>query len=92
MLGVRQDVLSAFCYAPRDALIARSMQRDKLPREEAAKLVDDTNKHREQWVRAHWERDWRAPENYDVCVNTHALGVNGAAEVIVAVARKRFSL
>ena len=85
------DVELAF-VPPREALIARSMERDKLPRDEAAKLVDDTNKQREQWVRAHWNRDWRAAENYDVCVNTQALGIEGAAQVIVSVTRDRFHI
>lgn len=91
MLAERTDALHVFCYAPRKALIARTMQRDKLNAEEAAKLVDDTNREREQWVRRHWERDWRAPENYDLGVNTERLGIQGAATLIVSAARERFA-
>jgi len=90
MLAERADALHVFCYAPRKALIARTMKRDKLNAEEAAKLVDDTNRERERWVRLNWERDWRAPENYDLGVNTERLGIEGAAELIVAAARRQF--
>ncbi|HET7612720.1 MAG TPA: cytidylate kinase-like family protein, partial [Gemmatimonadaceae bacterium] len=63
MLASREDTLHVFCYASRKALIARTMQREGVSAEEAARLVDETNKQRDQWVRLHWERDRRAHEN-----------------------------
>ncbi len=92
MLAEREDTLHVFCYAPRKALIARTMQREGVSAEEAAELVDETNKRRDQWVRLHWERDRRAHENYDLSVNTERLGIQGAADLIVTAARKRFGL
>ncbi len=92
MLAERADALHVFCYAPRKALIARTMKRDRLTADEAAKLVDDTNGEREQWVRLHWERDWRAHENYDLSVNTERLGIEGAAELIHNAAQSRFGM
>lgn len=90
MLAERSDTLHVFCYAPRKALIARSVERDGLSAEDAARLVDETNKQREQWVKMHWDREWRAPENYDLGVNTERFGIEGAAELIVSAARRRF--
>jgi CMP/dCMP kinase len=92
MLAERDDALHVFCYAPRKALIARTMQREGVSAEEAAHLVDGTNKERDQWVRLHWERDRRAHENYDLSVNTERLGIEGAAQLIVAAAKARFAL
>ena len=90
MLAEREDTLHVFCYAPRKALIARTMKREGLTAEEAARLVDSTNKERDQWVRLHWERDRRAHENYDLSVNTERLGIEGAADLVVFAARNRF--
>jgi len=90
MLAERGDALHVFCYAPRKALVARTMKREGLSAEEATRLVDDTNREREQWVRLHWERDWRAHDNYDLSVNTERLGIEGAADLVVAAARSRF--
>ncbi len=90
MLAERADALHVFCYAPRKALIARTMKRDGLDADAAARMVDDTNREREQWVRLHWERDWRAQDNYDLSVNTERLGIQGAADLIVAASRNRF--
>ena len=92
MLAEREDTLHVFCYAPRKALIARTMQREGVGADEAARLVDDTNKQRDQWVRLHWERERRAHENFDLSVNTERLGIQGAADLIVIAARKRFGL
>jgi CMP/dCMP kinase len=92
MLAERDDALHVFCYAPRKALIARTIQREGVSAEEAARLVDNTNKERDQWVRLHWERDRRAHENYDLSVNTARLGIEGAAQLIVSAAKIRFAL
>jgi CMP/dCMP kinase len=92
MLAERNDALHVFCYAPRKALIARTMQREGVGAEEATRLVDSTNKERDQWVRLHWERDRSAHENYDLSVNTERLGIEGSAQLIVSAARMRFRL
>jgi CMP/dCMP kinase len=92
MLAERADALHVFCYAPRQALIARSMERDRVGHEEAARIVDETNAHREAWVARHWNRAWRAHENYHVSINTDWLGIAGATDVIVFAARERFGI
>src|SRR6476620_11678477 len=92
MLAERSDALHVFCHAPRSSLIRRSMTRDRLHETEAAKLVDETNEHREQWVRSHWNRAWRDPSNYDLSVNTESHGLAGAGDIIVSAARMRFGI
>ena len=90
MLAARADVLHVFCYAPRAALIARAAAREKVTPDEAAKLVDETNKHREEWVRKHWSRSWRAHENYHMSLDTEWFGIEKASELVVQVAKERF--
>src|SRR4051812_23813447 len=90
MLAERDDTLHVFCYAPRKALIARTAKREGISADEAARLVDNVNRERDQWVRLHWERERRAHENFDLSVNTERLGIQGAADLIVSAARQRF--
>ena len=92
MLAQRADALHVFCYAPRGALIARSMQRDRLDEQAASRLVDETNARREQWIKKHWNRSWREHSQYHLSVNTDWLGIEGAADLICFTARKRFAL
>jgi cytidylate kinase len=89
MLSSREDALHVFCYAPRKVLIARSMQRDSVGAAEAARIVDDTNRRRRDWVRLHFNRDWPAHEDYHLALNTGWLGIEGAADLIVQAARLR---
>ena len=91
MLSERQDTLHVFCYAPRKFLIARCMERDKLGQEDAARMVDETNKRRREWVKLHFNREWPAHEDYHLSVNTGWLGIEGAAELIVQAARLRLT-
>ena len=92
MLAERSDTLHVFCYAPTAALVARAMRRLNLDAAAAQKAVEETNRQREQFVRKHWNRSWAAHENYHLCVNTDWLGIDGAADLIIGVARRRFGL
>ena len=90
MLAERGDALHVFCYAPRPALIARAMRRLGISAEEAGRVVDETNKQREQYVKRHWNRSWLAHANYHLCLNTEWLGIAAAVEIIVRLAKERF--
>jgi cytidylate kinase len=90
MLANRPDALHVFCYAPRPALAAFVITDQGVSNDEALRIVDATNRQREQYVRRHWQREWRAEENYDLCVNTGTLGIEGAARLVIDLARDRF--
>lgn len=90
MLAARSDVIHAYCYAPPPALAARTAQRYGLSLKDAARQVEEHNRQREQHVRKYWKRSWSAFENYHLCLNTDWLGLEGAAEIIVRLAREKF--
>jgi cytidylate kinase len=90
LLANRPDALHVFCYAPRAALIAFAMSDQGVNQVEAARIVDHTNRQRQEYVRQHFHREWRAEENYDLCVNTGTLGIEGAAQIVAGLARDRF--
>ena len=89
VLAERQDALHVYCYAPREALVRRTEERLGLTRAEAERRVAETNRQRERYVRRHWDRAWRDPANYHVCVDTAWLGVPEAASLIVRLANER---
>lgn len=90
LLAHRSDALHVFCYAPMAALAAYVMSDRGVSHEEAVRVVEATNHQREQYVKQHFHREWRAEENYDLCVNTGTLGIEGAAQVVIQLARERF--
>src|SRR3712207_3873629 len=75
----REAVLHVFGYAPHAALVARVGERLGIARAEADRGVTETNRQRERYVRRHWDRAWRDPSNYHVCIDTGWLGVPEAA-------------
>ena len=91
MLAARADAIHIFCYAPKAALVARAAKRLGVDPREAERMVDETNRQREQYVRKHWNRAWRAAESYHLCVNTEWLGIERTAETIVRLAKETFS-
>jgi len=92
LLASRSDALHAFCYAAPEKLIENAIHRRGVAPEDAERRVRDENRHREQYVRRHWNRDWRRPENYDLWLNTGSLGIDGAADLVIDAARRRFRL
>ncbi len=90
MLASRADALHVFCYAPPEALASYAVSNLGVAREDAARVVAENNHQREQYVKRHWKREWRDFANYHFCVNTAWLGIDGAAELIVHLARERF--
>jgi cytidylate kinase len=92
MLASREDAIHVFCYAPLAALAARAAERHGITMAEAEKRVHDTNRDRAHYVKKHWQRDWSAYDNYHVCLNTDWLGIDGAGDVVVELARRRFGL
>ena len=89
-LAEREDAFHVFCYAPRTDLIARAAKRLGVSAAEAGRVVDDTNRAREQYVKRHWNRVWQSVDNYHLCVNTSWVGIPETAEMVVRAARSHF--
>ena len=92
LLAERTDALHVFCFAPKAALRRYAMAKFELTEAEADRLVAEQNKQREQYVKRHWNRDWRSFENYHLCVNTGWLEFDGAAQLVLDAARRHFAL
>ena len=90
LLATRTDALHIFCYAPTEALIAYAINNLGVAPADAPRVVEQTNHQRELFVKRHWKRNWRDVANYHLCVNTAWLGLDGAADLIVQLARERF--
>jgi cytidylate kinase len=92
LLANREDALHVFCYAPKTELRRWVMQKFSLSADEADRRVTDMNKQREQYVKRHWQRNWLAPENYHLWLNTSWLGIDEAAQIVVETARRHLQV
>lgn len=92
LLADRRDALHVFCYAPRRFLVEYAIAHRGINPAHAEQEVDRRNKQREQYVQRHFSRDWRAFDNYHLCIDTGRLGIETAADVVIYAARERFNL
>jgi cytidylate kinase len=88
LLAHRRDSLHVFCYAARPKLIEGAVTRLGVLPKDAERVVSEMNKNRELYVRRHFNREWRDVTNYHFCIDTGWLGLDGAADLIVELARK----
>ena len=87
VLGQQEDALHVKLVAPRAFRIHAASQRLGMDPAEVVKIVDDTDAMRARYHREYYNREWSDPLNYHMVLNTGALGLAGAADVIVARAR-----
>jgi CMP/dCMP kinase len=90
MLAARSDALHVFCYASHEELVRYAVEVMGIPFAEADRKVTETNHQRAEYVKRHFKRDWHDLANYDLCVNTARLGLDGAADLVTRLARERF--
>ena len=83
VLARERDAIHVKVVAPRDWRARTIVERLGVPAEEAARLTDETDRNRARYHQQHYHRDWGDPANYHLVLNTAALGLDGAAEVIV---------
>lgn len=92
MLAERPDALHVFCYAQLRSLVEYAIAHRGVEPANAEQEVVRMNKQREQYVKRHWGRDWKAFENYHLCLDTARLGIDRAADLVIFSARERFNL
>jgi cytidylate kinase len=87
VLARERDAIHLKVVAPREWRVRAAAERLGVSMAEAATVTDETDKMRARYHRQHYQRDWSDPVNYHMVLNTAALGLDGAAEVVVARAR-----
>lgn len=81
---------SAFISGDKETKCARVMKKYGLSTEEAKKLMKKKDGTRKAYHNSYCDGKWGDSRNYDLCINSSEIGVEGAAEVILSyVERKR---
>jgi cytidylate kinase len=88
VLGRREGALHVRLVAPRPDRVRAISERLGIDPDEAGRIVDESDAMRASYHREYYEREWTDPLNYDMTLNTGALGLQGAADVVVARARR----
>jgi CMP/dCMP kinase len=89
ILGRRPDVLRVFLYAPRERRIAYVVEHFGVDARTAEKEVDRVDKGRAAYLRDWYGVVFGDPANYDLLIDTSALGDQKSAATIVEAVRTR---
>ncbi|MBI1966909.1 MAG: cytidylate kinase-like family protein [Gemmatimonadetes bacterium] len=89
LLAQRPDALHVYVVAPKPWRLKLAVERLGVDPAQVEKVVDDTDRQRDHYVKTYYGRVRQAPENYDLVVNAERLGFEGAAALVMAEARRR---
>lgn len=86
------DALHVKLVAPVPDRLRAAIERLGLDPKEAERILEDTDRNRARYLKQYYGRDWEDSTNYHLVLNTAALGLEAAAELIVTCATRRWSL
>jgi len=89
VLARRPDALHVYVVASKPWRMRLAVERLGADPASVEQVVDETDRQRDQYVKTYYGRHRHDFVNYDLVVNTERLGLDGAAAVIVAEARRR---
>ena len=75
--------VDVFITAPRETRISMIMDRMKISREKAEDLIEKTDRKRETYYNYYTFGNWGVASNYDLCVDSSILGIEGTADYII---------
>jgi CMP/dCMP kinase len=88
VLQGRRDVLRVFLHAPSKVRADLALREYGLgSRDDALRMVRETDGHRARFIRAISGHDWYDATLYDATLDTSVVGMDGAADFIVALCR-----
>lgn len=89
LLAARPNALHVYVVAPKPFRRQVAIERLGVNPSEADKVIQETDAHRDEYVKTHYRRDRQDLTLYDLVLNTERLGFQGAADLVVAEIRRR---
>ncbi len=88
VLKDREGLVSIFVTGDKETKIKHLMEKFKLPEEEAVAKCERHDRARRRYHNHYSDFKWGDSRNYDVCINSSRLGIEGTAEVLETYIRK----
>lgn len=82
ILQARADCLTVFIHADFDKRVKRIINEYGEPEEKAYKRLKDRDKRRMAYYNYYTDKKWGNAENYHVCLDSGALGIDKCVEVL----------
>ena len=88
ILKDNENILKIFINSSMSNKIKRATEFYGMNKEKAEKEINRINKLRANHYKYYTEKDWRDPSNYDICINSDAIGIDNAVNLICEMASK----
>lgn len=88
VLKDREGLVAIFVTGQKETKIQRTMKKFNLSREEAIVKNERHDRTRRRYHNHYSDFKWGDSRNYDVCINSSRLGIDGTAEVLEAYIQK----
>ena len=92
ILKDNEDVIKVFVYSNMEDKVKRATDIYGLDKNKAEKEINRINKLRANHYKYYTEKEWKNPENYDICINSDGLGVEKAADLICEMVNKKMAI
>ena len=89
ILKDKENILKVFVTSSMEDKIARATTYYGLDKEKAKKEIGRINKLRANHYKYYTENDWKDSSNYDICINSDAIGVENAANLICEIVAEK---
>lgn len=83
-----RDCLDVFVSAPLEDRIKRVAEREGMPEEDVRTQVERHDRTRETYYNFFTFGNWGAASDYDLCINSSILGIEGTADYIIDFGKK----
>jgi cytidylate kinase len=77
-----EGLVRVFIYADMDFREKRTIEKEYYAAKDAKKNIKRIDRERRDYFRYYTGKEWEFPENYDLMINTAAIGTDGAVETI----------
>lgn len=82
ILREREDCLNVFIFADNESKIERAEKYFNITREEAPAVLKKKDKARANHYKYYTDQEWGMASNYDLCLNSGLIGIEGCVKVI----------
>ena len=89
VLKDKKNVIKVFVYNNMENKIKRAEKFYNIDKKKAEKEINKINKLRANHYKHYTDREWQNHENYDICINSDALGVEKSADLICEIAENK---
>ena len=82
VLESMEGLVRIFIYADMDFREKRTIEKEYSSAKDSKKNIKRIDRERRYYFRYYTGKEWESPDNYDLMINTAAVGINGAVETI----------